>query len=79
MSAGQCAEVNLSNFKGFHGSAQGEFLSNEVLNLFHVLGNFALCLAALGPVSASKRMLVLSLGFCEQLLDCCEFGFDRGH
>lgn len=69
MSTGQSAVVDLSNFKGFHDLAQGEFLSNEVLNLFHVLGNFALCLAALGPVSASKRMLVLSLCFCEQLLD----------
>ena len=62
-----------------HGSAQGEFLSNEVLNLFHMLGYLALCLAALSPVSTSETVLILSLGFCEQLLDCCEFGFDRGH
>jgi hypothetical protein len=64
VSAGQCAEVNLSNFKGCHGSAKGEFLSNEVLDLFHVLGYLALCLAALGPVGSCKAMLVFGLSFC---------------
>ena len=71
--------VKADDVVGSHGSAQGKFLSNQILNLFHVLGNFALCLAALGPVCASKTVLILSLGFCEQLLDGCKFGFDRGH
>jgi len=65
------AVINLTDFKGFHGSECGKFLSDEELNLFHVLGNLALGFAAFGPVATSKAVLVFGLGYGEQFFCCC--------
>ena len=59
------AVVNLPDFKSSHGSAKGEFLSHEVLNLFHALSNFALGFAASCPVATGKAMLVFGLSLRE--------------
>ena len=73
------AVINLADFKGFHGSACGEFLGDEELNLFHVLGNLALGFAALGKITTGKAMGVFGLSNGQKLFGCGELLFDGGH
>ena len=70
------AVINLTDFEGFHGSACGKFLSDEELNLFHVLGNLALGFAAICPVATGKAVLVFGLSHGEQFFCCCQLLLD---
>jgi hypothetical protein len=50
------AEINLTDFKGFHGLAEGELLGDQELDFLHLLGDFALGFAAFGEVTTSEAM-----------------------
>ena len=60
--------VKTDDVVGSHGSAQGEFLSDEVLHLFHLLVHCTLGFAAGSEITASKAVQVLSLGIREAQL-----------
>ena len=68
--------VKTDNFVSGHGSACGELLSDEELNLFHVFGNFALGFAAIGPVATGKAVLVFGLSYGKQFFCCCQLLLD---
>jgi len=62
------AEIDLTDLKGFHGSAEGKLLGDEELNFLHLFGDFALGFAAFGEVTTSEAMGVFGLGSGEALL-----------
>ena len=71
--------VKTNDLVGGHGSASSKFLSDKELDFFHVLADFALCLAALGEIATGKAVGIFGLSCEQKLFGCCELFFDGGH